>query len=337
MTGDARDFVERELAARGGAGSALLDQLGFLRALNDHLADFAVDVPRVAEPPPAIWLIGLPRSGTTLLMQLLVAALDLGYVTNVAARLWRAPLVGIRLSAALLGQRRDRSFASDHGKTADPAGPHEFGYFWQERLCMTAVPPFNRAAVARAVDWAALRDCMDSMNVLFGRPALYKGMHVGLFIDEFAAYFPRSVFVHLVRDPLEVAISLANARLRYYGSLETWWSLVVEDFATLSREPWWRQIGHQVAWLDGLHRAGLAALEPRRVISVDYAEVCAAPREVAAAIAARVTDWSGQPVGGGGEIPAYFAPSTPAASAEMRARLVDGLREAGFEVAEGAA
>jgi ABC-type oligopeptide transport system ATPase subunit len=43
------------------------------------------------------FIVGLPRSGTTLLSQLLAYSLDAGYTTNFAARFWLAPVHGLRL------------------------------------------------------------------------------------------------------------------------------------------------------------------------------------------------------------------------------------------------
>src|SRR5215831_17612554 len=82
-----------------------------LRAAHDaELADLPAG-------EPIIHVVGVPRSGTTLAMQLLSCAYEIGYVDNLAATFWQAPLYGIRLSRKLLG-RKSSAFNSDFGRTS---------------------------------------------------------------------------------------------------------------------------------------------------------------------------------------------------------------------------
>ena len=41
---------------------------------------------------PLLFIVGVPRSGTTLLYQLMCTHLDVGYVSNAMARWWMAPI-----------------------------------------------------------------------------------------------------------------------------------------------------------------------------------------------------------------------------------------------------
>ncbi len=330
MSGDGADFALRELAARGGDSAPLLDDLAFLRALNAHLAErFEHDWPARTASPPSLFMIGLPRSGTTLLMQVLCACLDVGYIDNVAARFWRAPLTGIRLSRAVLGRRRDRSWRSDHGKTPDPAGPHEFAYFWHWLLRMERMPPYDPDVDGRAIDWDLVRRVLDNVSDAFGAPTIHKAMHAGYHVARLAQALPDSLFIHVRRPLLDVAASLAAARVRYYGDLQAWWSLFTPDYEALRTAPWWRQIAAQVTWLARRQAQGLAAVDPARVVTVPYASLCAAPAAVAQDIATLLRVRTGRAVGRIGEPPAQFAPSVPAVTGEIRAQLARGLAELG--------
>ena len=71
----------------------------FLDDLNLRLATFHdAEVTEQPEHFPTLHVVGPPRSGTTLLMQLLAAHLEVGYINNLIASFWRVPLYGIRLS-----------------------------------------------------------------------------------------------------------------------------------------------------------------------------------------------------------------------------------------------
>ncbi len=112
----------------------------FLKCLNKTLA--AARLPGISgisgsvSDIPLIYVVSLPRSGGTLMGQLLCAQLDVGYISNLAARFWLRPSVGIALSSAVLGDdyRNRISFRSKSGRTPAVEDPNEFGYFWTHWL-----------------------------------------------------------------------------------------------------------------------------------------------------------------------------------------------------------
>ena len=80
-----------------------------------------------------IFIIGAPRSGTTLIYQSLISALDVGYPSNLIARFWENPLFGYALQNDIYPDSYNfiSSFESIHGYSKNSAlEPHEFGYFW---------------------------------------------------------------------------------------------------------------------------------------------------------------------------------------------------------------
>ena len=81
---------------------------------------------------PVLFVLGLPRSGTTLVAQALAATGALTYPSNFLARFWEAPVVGLRIQQALgIGEQGERDFTSDYGVTGGWSDPHEFAYFWE--------------------------------------------------------------------------------------------------------------------------------------------------------------------------------------------------------------
>jgi hypothetical protein len=76
---------------------------------------------------PIIFIVGVPRSGTTLLYQLMARHLNVVYISNAVARYWLAPLWALRRGAA----EASIELRSDLGRTEGDAAPHEFGWFWE--------------------------------------------------------------------------------------------------------------------------------------------------------------------------------------------------------------
>ena len=129
----------------------------FLERLNDALAPMQESMYKeLPDRYPTVQVIGVPRSGSTLLVQAISSALDIGYIDNLIAAFWKAPLCGIALSRKLLPAKHNSSFESTFGRTADISEPHEFGYFWFSLLGYTEM----RESVGPdedVIDWGRVR------------------------------------------------------------------------------------------------------------------------------------------------------------------------------------
>ena len=166
-----------------------------LATLNDTLAaPHDSDLQDLPEELPTIHVIGAPRSGTTLATQLLASCLDVGYVNNLVATFWRAPVYGLRLSQKLLPDAVPESFRSDYGRTSGIAEPHEFGYFWTHYL---GYPEMREQpeAFESTVDWDRLRRVLVNMQHAAGKPMLFKSFLLAWHMERVAQAMPRSVFV----------------------------------------------------------------------------------------------------------------------------------------------
>ena len=122
-------FKEAEMNLRSGNRrdpyfEKLLDKVNFA------MADIDNEVGYGDGKYPIVFIIGLHRSGTTLLNQILAHTSNYGYINNIIARFWRAPVFGIQLSKQLIGEEREINFNSNYGKTNHISGPHEFSFFW---------------------------------------------------------------------------------------------------------------------------------------------------------------------------------------------------------------
>jgi hypothetical protein len=196
--------------------------------LNRHLAGFEVEGIPGGEKYPVIYVVGLPRSGTTLLSQLISRCLPVGYINNLIARFWRNPVVGIRLSQAAFGPdiREKINLSSTHGVTTDPWGPHEFGYFWRHWLKLDEARTHKLPAdILARVERTGLRQALDRMAGAFGAPLIFKNIICGFQASFLNEVRPNSLFVLIERDPQAVAVSLLRSRKERYGDASVWWSL----------------------------------------------------------------------------------------------------------------
>jgi hypothetical protein len=251
-------------------------QEDFLERLNLILRPHAEaeQEPDPEEVHPTLHVVGAPRSGTTLMYQVVASGLDVGYVNNLSAAFWLAPAYGVMLARALGVDRLQSSFASTFGRTQGVGEPHEFGYFWNHFLGYPDLAergPDHEASI----DWARLRRTLITMARDNGGPMAFKPMLLIWHLEEMLRHMPRTCYVWIRREPRDTALSLLKMRQSLYGTLDRWASL--RPAVDLSGEPPWRQVAAQVVLLERHLEAVHARLGDRHMLAVRYERLCADP------------------------------------------------------------
>ena len=254
-------------------------QQAFLYRLNDELAviEEELEVPEVP-PHPIVLFFGVPRCGKTFFSQLVTQALDLGYVDNIAARLWRAPVHGLRLSKILNPRDDESDYRSDYGKTRSLRDPHDFHYFWHYWLRVLEFP-YNPDSEKARIDWNGLARALSRMSAEWGRPGILKAVDATYHMSQVVEAYPKVLFVYLTRDYIDSARSLFKGRVDNYGSPDAWYGQapLPEHFESLKSLPWYEQIGGQFKYLTDMFETQLASVDPSRVIRLNYQSVCESP------------------------------------------------------------
>ncbi len=261
----------------------------FQDQVNDALAELEQSLYRDQEQMihPAIYVLGAPRSGTTLLSQVLSQGIDAAYIDNIHARFYRAPLTALKLFRNLSASAGSSDFQSEFATTKSLRDIHEFGYFWKYHLKKGSLSHIVRSSeLESSIDWKTLRLIILNIQAEFSRPFVAKnilaGYHVGRFIEE----MPRTLFIHIRRDPADAAVSILNARRKYYGDERIWWSYVPLEYEQIRDLPAREQIAAQVFLLRKYYRRQ-AEVYPDNVMTVDYADLCSHPAEVLHALQER--------------------------------------------------
>ncbi len=223
---------------------------------------------------PVVFVLGLPRSGTTLVSQYLVHRLAVAYFTHGVGRHPKAPAVVTRLQHWLHGDYCS-DFRSEYGKARGPSSPRVAGSFCGRFFGLDDYVRFEDVSEA---DARTLRATIAATQRVFGgAPFVNKNVKHMLRIDALARLFPDPLFVVVRRDLRDVALSMLEAHHKGLADASGWWSVKPPDHAALRELPLPEQIvGQLVSLRDRLHR-DLAALDASRVFWIDYADFCASP------------------------------------------------------------
>ena len=235
----------------------------------------------------SIHIVGSPRSGTTLLNQLISSCLDVGYINNFIATFYQAPVHGITLSKKLLGINYPSSFYSDFGKTQSIYEPHEFGYFWSDLLKYPEVaqmPPEHN----QAINWAQIRLTLLNMCQAFGSSVAFKSLYLGWHMESVVQHLPKTLFIYIERDVIENALSLLRIRQKYFGTIDEWASIKPLGYESLLKKSPHEQVLEQVQQLNSSYSQQLALLQEKNKLSINYQDLCENPEQLLSNIIAKL-------------------------------------------------
>jgi Sulfotransferase family len=248
-----------------------------LTALDQLLAPLARAV-GTREPDrrrPAIFVVGGPRSGSTLYSQVALACRRLAYTNNLIARFPRsAPFVAraLRIGRWPVPQQ----FDSEYGDTRGPAGPSEGGDLWDwvfpwsdhHGLDASELTPESE----RRLQWL-----VRSLARVYEAPLLTKNLWNSVRIEAIDRALPDSLFVVMLRDPLLMAQSMLRGRSRALGDQPGLWSIRPREIVAFRDAPPAEQVAMQLVFTYRAIESARRRLGGSRFLEVSYEDFCRNP------------------------------------------------------------
>jgi hypothetical protein len=255
------------------------------RALNRGLAFVETSLASGGEAPlrhPPLLVVGAPRSGSTLLYQLLVERFDIGYLSNLHCRFFGAPSLVERLARGRLAVRT-ASYASIHGRTSGATAPSECGEYWYRFFRKS--PQYTPLAEADPARLRRLRASVRALGDAAGHPLVFKNLVCSLRLGPIGAALPEALFLFVRRDLADNAQSLLAARQRIHGDYAAWWSVEPPGFERLIALPPHEQVVEQVRAVEAVVEEDRESLGRGRFHELRYEDLCDDPRGALDAIA----------------------------------------------------
>lgn len=253
--------------------------------------------------PPVIFIIGPPRSGSTLLFQLLVSAFDVGYFTNAHAR-WYGGISYYERFFRPLGKKETVDFSSEHGRTKGKLGPNECGQYWYQFFPRS--PHFVDDEVEQSVDVEGLRNSLYRIRKAYGKPLVVKNLNCSLRLKVFSKVVPDALFIITHREIAETAHSILEGRKKSNGNYNEWWSVEPSNVKELRGMSPVEQVVSQYRQIYVDIEEAKKAFREEQFYSINYKNVCLNPHEEIR----RVRDWVGvdkiKPVTSSNLIPERF-------------------------------
>jgi len=247
-----------------------------------------------------ILIIGPPRSGTTLLYQLLVQQFEVAYLSNAHHAFFGAPVILECLVPRRL-RRPPNHQESRFGVSQGLWAPSEAANFWYRFFPLK--PHGVRPGDVKLERGRRLRRAIAALSRAAGAPMVSKNVVCSVRVEAIAAFVPEIRFVVMHRDQIEVATSILAARKKAHGNYTDWWSVEPANIDELRHLPPERQVVEQIRAVQQAIDQARRTLDGDRFIDIDYADLVTDPGTVLEQLARRL---GLQPRAGAPSLPEAF-------------------------------
>jgi hypothetical protein len=233
-----------------------------------------------------VFIIGGPRSGTTLVYQICAGFLGFGYFSNLAAVTWQQPEIGLIIAERFRHNSSASSLRSSFGQTLAWFEPHEAGRIWEVLLGVRGLQqPESR------IDLTGVTCALERFRGITGRRMTYKGLFLTWSLASFAQQYPKSRFIVVSRSLVDTVLSmlsLYNAR-NIQTAFVSLASRAALDFAA---DPLPERVAAQVYFNDAFIRTEVEHIAPRRIHFLSLERLISSPSQELSSLA----DFTGMPL-----------------------------------------
>ena len=223
-----------------------------------------------------VFILGAPRSGTTLLYQSLLYEFDFSFLSNLHCKFFGIPWIVERFFDYRLKYLESKSFNSDYGATHDWFSPSECGEFWYRFFQKD--PQFVSNEDVSEKKLLDLKTAFISLQKAKQRPFLIKNLISVLRIEPLQKIFPNALFLIVHRNTADTAHSILEARYKLFQNYDSWFSLKPPNFKTLTALPPEEQAVEQIRStykiIDDAKK-----IRPNHFFDVNYDDFCTSPND----------------------------------------------------------
>lgn len=243
---------------------------------------------------PIILIIGCPRSGSTLLSQILAFTNQFSYPTNFLSRFAYAPVVGAMIQEMIFNPEYDfrkelldvqvkTDFNSSIGKTNGALSINEFFHFWR-RFFPNYDSQYLSKDELQKVNLLEMIKEIAAIEAVFNKPFLAKGQMMQFNLDYFSRRIPKIVYLYIKRDALFNMQSVLLARRKYYGTDKIWRSVKPKEYPLLKNMDPYFQVAGQIYFTEKTIEKGLAKLDNNSYLTINYEDLCSSPKDIYASV-----------------------------------------------------
>ncbi|OQX52274.1 MAG: hypothetical protein B5M53_09055 [Candidatus Cloacimonas sp. 4484_209] len=226
---------------------------------------------------PVIFIIGPPRSGTTLLYQLMTHYFHMAYFFSMSDLFFTAPVLMSKIFKPLLRPYQS-DFQSNYGKVRGFNSPQE-GRIWRRWFPTdwNASYHYVGPSYLSTQEKMEIRATIANIEKIYNAPFINKNVYNSVRIRALVDIFPSSLFLQLKRDPIQIALSILEGRKKS-KDINQWWSVMPREINQLRYKSHIEQIAGQVYYIEKNIEEDMEIVGVDRFYIVSYKRLCKAPQ-----------------------------------------------------------
>ena len=221
---------------------------------------------------PQFFILGLPRTGTTLIYQYVVHRLNVAYFTNGVGKYSMSPSLVTLLQKKMYSPYIS-DFESSYGRVRGSMAPREAGGFWCRFFSIDNYEKYEEIN-NRKIN-TIRKTIFKIQNIFDDIPFVNKNVKHILRLSALAKVFPNSYFIVVWRDPIDIGLSLL--KWRKDNGVDKWFSVKPKNYEDFKNIHYLDQIANQVYELDKKLRSDIIKLNKERIFNIQYKEFCENP------------------------------------------------------------
>ena len=212
----------------------------------------------------------MPRSGTTLLYQLIISFFNVTYLSNFIVRHHKAPFIADFISNLTIKNKNKHEFKSKYGYTPHASGPSEAGRIWQKWL--PKKEDYSNKGSHTNSKFVGFKNFIKYWILYKSKPLVIKNLRFGQRIKLINTLFPEALFIVVEREPLYTLQSIYLAGDKMVSNLKDWCSN--ESFENKEKAETIYLIYKSIKTT---YQEDVQNVSPKRVLEVSYENICQCP------------------------------------------------------------
>lgn len=259
-----------------------------LKKLKVHLQPLQKNIEKTYKENkyPIGFIVGVPRGGTTVLLQWLATLGDFAYPSNFLTRFAYAPHIGALIEKMIFSEdqgfnelykNEKNKYSSNLGRTEGAFGVNEFQHYFRNYMT-NFDPEYLSEEKLETVDFKGIKKGLASIESVYGKPFVTKAIMLQFHLDKLAKEIPNSIILNIERDPVFTMQSILLSRRKYYDRDDIWWSVKPKEYESLKGMDVYHQIAGQVYFTNMAIQGLLEKLPDTNKMTFQYELFCTDPR-----------------------------------------------------------
>ncbi len=220
-----------------------------------------------------VFIIGAPRTGSTILYQMITNYLDVLYIDNLISLARDNLFFGFWLSNRIFKDKPHNSSESKYGNTSSEGlhAPSEAGQFWYRWIPPGKIYLNSDDIPDKKVE--EIKKNIYSIINRYNKTFIIKNNYTSQRLKLIKKVAPQSKFIFIKRNPLFAAQSIVLTRQSIYGEKNIWWSIKPKNYEEIKDLTYIEQVVKQIYYIEKQIITDIKLFKPHNLLTVNYDEI----------------------------------------------------------------